>query len=111
MPLTLEDQVFGSQDGAPSRGGCPGPVQREVPPPPAPAVPCPPPPPSRMDKVTRCMAPILAGVVVVVVVLWSLRKSVQYTEVFQSNPRYQYGLWSMNVLVVLVSTAVVCYMR
>ena len=57
------------------------------------------------------MAPVVAGIAVVVVVLWSLRKSVQYTEVFQSNPRYQYGLWGMNVLVVLVSTAAVCYVR
>lgn len=69
------------------------------------------PPRSRLDRVTRCLAPVLAGMVVVVVVLWSLRKSVQYTEVFQSNPRYQYGLWGMNVLVVLISTLAVCYTR
>ena len=49
--------------------------------------------------------------VVVLVVLWSLSKSIQYNELFQNNPRYQYGLWSLNIGVVVVAMALVCYTR
>jgi hypothetical protein len=69
------------------------------------------------------MVPVVACVVVIVVVLWSITRSVQYTELFQTNPRppgpccgagdprYQYGLWSLNVLVIVLSTLVLCFTR
>ena len=94
---TLEDQVFGF---------CDDPV---LPPPPVP----PPPRPAeaRGDAVTGVLLPVVATSVVIVVVLWSISKSVQYTELFQSNPRYQYGMWLLNVLVIMLSTLVLCFTR
>lgn len=32
-------------------------------------------------------------------------------ELFQTNKRYQYGLWSLNVSVVVLATIVLCYSR
>ncbi len=63
------------------------------------------------DRVTRCMVPLVACFVVIVVVLWSLTKSMQYTELFATNPRYQYCLWGLNVAVIVLATLVVCLGR
>lgn len=93
--LRLEDQVFG-----PYKDEEPHPTVRRVP-----SAPMSPP----GDIVNRCMVPLIACIVVIVVVLWSLTKAVQYTELFATNPRYAYGLWSLNVSVVILSTAVLCY--
>lgn len=51
----------------------------------------------------------MACVMVIVVVLWSLTKAVQYTELFVNNSRYTYGLCSLNVAVVILSTVILCY--
>ena len=64
-----------------------------------------------MATALHYLVPIIACLIVVLVVLWSLFKSIQYNELFQNNPRYQYGLWSMNVAVVVLSMAVLCYAR
>ena len=101
---SLEEQVFG--------------LVEEKAPPPCGA------PSTQVDMVTRAgdsrgglvarfrfMVPLVACVVVIVVVLWSITKSVQYTEPFQTNPRYQYGMWSLNVLVIVLSTLVLCFTR
>lgn len=72
------------------------------------------------------MIPVVSCLVMVVVVLWSLTKSVQYNEpawtlwphnvhgtplLFHSNPRYRYGLWSLNVTVIMLATVVLCATR
>ena len=95
--LTLEDQVFGVEPDPES------PVAATRPP----ALPPPPADPAR-----QFLLPLVAGAVVAMVVLWSLKKSVQYTELFQTNPKYQYALWSMNVAAIVLATAVlVCSAR
>lgn len=70
----------------------------------------------------------LATVVVVLVVIWSISRSVQYSELFTLNPRpgflfqqqqekdeagvrYQMGLCAVNVMVVLLAVITVCYLH
>lgn len=74
---TLEDQIFGWDD-------TPIPTEEEeetaeVMEPPTEPITVPP-KTSGSDIVSRCMVPLVACLVVVVVVLWSLVKSVQYTD-------------------------------
>lgn len=104
-PPPLEVQVFGpdpppdERDGDES-GGPPGGRARRCAGPEA---------PTPLDLVTRCMVPVVACLLVVVVVLWSLSKTVQYNELFANSPRYTYGLWSLNVGVIVLSMGVLWY--
>lgn len=88
------------------------------------------------DPVTRCMLPSVLAVVAAMVVVWSLTKSVQYSELFpgfpssllslsppppqkkilvrgreawrlQVNARYQYGMCAVNAAVVVLAVAIV----
>lgn len=108
-PLSLEDQVFGVDDRDVHAFGPDGQPRREAPPAvgtttaTAGVVSV-----GRSDGVTRFMLPIVVCLVLVVVVLWSLTKSVQYTELFTTNARYQYGLWSLNVSVIVLGLTVLC---
>ena len=48
---------------------------------------------------------------VVLVVVWSISRSVQYSELFTVNPRYQYGLCAINVLVIILAVTTICYLH
>lgn len=102
-PLTLEDQVFGLWLPAPPSPPTEGPNNKGSSSSSA--------PPRGADLATQYLLPLVVCLVVVLVVLWSLSKSVQYNELFQNNPRYQYGLWTLNIAVVVVAMALVCYIR
>jgi hypothetical protein len=97
-PTPLEDLVFGPNvDGPPPPSTTSDVVEGTFKP--------------TSDRVTRCMVPLVACFVVIVVVLWSLTKSMQYTELFTTNPRYQYCLWGLNVAVIVLATLFVCLGR
>ena len=101
--LTLEDQVFGiAEEEAPTEtstteGNHSGAHRSVVARP--------------QDRVACLMVPTLGCVVLIAVVLWSLSKSVQYTELFAGSRRYTYGLWTMNVAVIVLTVLVVCWSR
>ena len=99
LPPSLEDQVFGLDTA-------------EAPPSPAAAADAGKPPgpsPAAVDPVTRLMVPVVVVCVLLGVSLWSISKSMQYNEIFSVNPRYQYGLYAVNVTVVLLAVATLCY--
>lgn len=60
------------------------------------------------DAVGSVLLPVVVCLALVLVILWSLSKSLQYNELFHHNPRYQYALWSLNVGAVVLATLVLC---
>ena len=54
---------------------------------------------------------VMATAIVVVVTSWSISRSVKYSELFQVNPRYQYGLCAVNMSVVILAVVIVCYVH
>lgn len=81
--LTLEDEVFGIDDTTP-------------------------PEPILTDPTGRIMVPLVVVSVLVGVSLWSICKSVQYSEMFGMNARYRYGLYVMNAVVIFAAVVVLC---
>jgi hypothetical protein len=53
------------------------------------------------------MLPILVTAVVVGVVLYSLSKTLEYTELFTGNDRYRAGLFAVNAAAIAVGSIVV----
>ena len=54
---------------------------------------------------------VMATAIVVVVMSWSISRSVKYSELFHVNPRYQYGLCTVNVAVIILAVMTVCYVH
>lgn len=61
---------------------------------------------SWMSSVT---APAVAGTALTLVVLYSLSKAIEYTEVFQSNQQHRMALYGLNAVAILITVAVVAY--
>lgn len=95
-PRCLEDEVFGLDSDPPP------------PEPPAPTRPTTGGGAVVVDPATRFMLPVVVACVVVGVSLWSISKSMQYNEVFLANPRYRYGLFAMNAVVVFGAVTTLC---
>jgi hypothetical protein len=53
------------------------------------------------------MLPLLVTAVVVGVVLYSLSKTLEYTELFTGNDRYRAGLFAVNAAAIMVGSVVV----
>jgi hypothetical protein len=53
------------------------------------------------------MLPVLVTAVVVGVVLYSLSKTLEYTELFTGNDRYRAGLFAVNAAAVVIGSVVV----
>lgn len=63
---------------------------------------------SPIDRVTHCMVPVVTCLVLISVVIWSLTKSTQYSDLFHTNQRFQYGMWSLNAMVIVLAVIVLC---
>lgn len=59
------------------------------------------------DYVSSLMLPLLVTLGVVLIVLYSLSKTLEYTELFAANERYRMGLFAVNALAVIVGSLVV----
>lgn len=55
------------------------------------------------------MLPLLVTLGVVLVVLYSLSKSLEYTELFAANERYRMGLFTVNAVAVIFGSLVVAF--
>ncbi len=55
------------------------------------------------------MLPLLVTLGVVLVVLYSLSKSLEYTELFATNERYRMGLFAVNATAVVFGSLIVAY--
>jgi len=53
------------------------------------------------------MLPLLVTAVVVGIVLYSLSKTLEYTELFTGNDRYRAGLFVVNAVAIVVGSVVV----
>lgn len=96
--ITLEDEVLGldSRDAAAEpkpRPGDPG----------APAV--------VVDPVSQVMLPLVGACILIGTSVWSVSRSVRYHEIFVVNPRFQYGLYAMNTVIILVTVLLLCRRR
>ncbi len=59
------------------------------------------------EYVSSLMLPLLVTLGVVLIVLYSLSKTLEYTELFAANERYRMGLFAVNALAVVVGSLVV----
>lgn len=59
------------------------------------------------DYVSSLMLPLLVTLGVVLIVLYSLSKTLEYTELFAANERYRMGLFAVNALAVIAGSLVV----
>ena len=92
--LNLENRTFGPFDESPN---------------PACAVRPPPLPLTVTECVAAHMFPFAVTLVLCLIIAWSINKSIEYSELFQSNHRYKWAMMSVNVLVVLVGAALLLY--
>lgn len=61
------------------------------------------------ERAASCMLPACAVVALALVVVYSLTKAIEYQDLFQSNRRYRYGLFAVNVVGVVLTSLVVAY--
>ena len=90
--LSIEDQVFGLATRPPCHDEPPTSAGNK---------------PANADHPPTVLVLLLAMAVVVAVIAWSISRSVQYSELFTVNPHYQYGLCTVNMLVVVLAVIVV----
>ena len=89
--LNLENRTFGPMDEPPSSA-------------------CAVIPPLTMTEcVAAHMFPFAVTLVVCLIIAWSINKSIEYSELFQSNHRYKWAMMSVNVLVVVVGAALLLH--
>ena len=61
------------------------------------------------ECVAAFMLPLMVTVALVVVSSYGLCKSIEYQELFQTNPRYRSALLGVNAAVILLATSVVAW--
>jgi hypothetical protein len=90
--LNLEERTFGPLDE------------------PQTTVDAPPPNPLTMTETLAAhMFPFAVTLVLCMIIAWSINKSIEYSELFQTNHRYKWAMMSVNVLVVLVGSALLLH--
>ncbi len=62
---------------------------------------------SYADRISGIMLPTLVTLGVMLIVLYSLSKSLEYTELFVANHRYRMGLFGVNAAAVVIGCIVV----
>ena len=61
------------------------------------------------ESLAAHMFPFAVTLVLCMIVAWSINKSIEYSELFQSNHRYKWAMMSVNVLVIMVGGALLLH--
>ena len=89
----LEDRTFGPEDPP----ECKSPV-------------IPPPPPACFtERIANHMFPFVVTAIMIVAIVWSINKSIEYSELFQGNKRYRWTMLVSNAMVVLIGISLLLY--
>jgi hypothetical protein len=63
--------------------------------------------------ITECIAvymfPLIVTVVLCLITVWSIHRSIEYSELFQTNNRYKWAMMTGNVIAVVVCSALTLY--
>ena len=97
-PYNLEDRTFGLPDGLSREGDnkvVSGPTQ------PAPFC--------ITEYIAVHMFPLVVTIVLCLIIAWSINRSIEYSELFQTNHRYKWGMMAGNAAAVVVGSALLLH--